>query len=206
MATNDTVRVWDPLVRIFHWSLVLFFTVAYFIGEDESLWHIYSGYIVGGLVIFRIVWGFIGTRHARFSDFVSSPAKVLEYGRSLLKGRPIHYLGHNPAGGYMVLALLVMLSITTLSGLELYAAEEGKGPFAEALTLVPAAYADEEEYGEEGGEEVWEEIHELASNLTVLLVILHIAGVAVSSVLHRENQVRAMITGRKPRPDDYNPD
>jgi len=202
---SNEERVWDPLVRLFHWSLVLFFAIAYLTGEDESELHIISGYIVTGLVLFRLLWGFIGTRHARFTNFVTGPGKVIGYLGSLLSGKPRHYAGHNPAGGYMVLGLLAGLAITCYSGLAYYGAE-GKGPLA--ATPVPTlsqAYADEDESAYEGGEgmengegdEIWEEVHEVAANLTLALVFLHIAGVIVSSRLHRENLVRAMITGRK---------
>ncbi len=206
MNGSKEERVWDPLVRLFHWSLVIFFTIAYLTGDDEGDLHIISGYIVTGLVLFRLLWGFIGTRHARFTDFVTGPGKVFGYLGSLLSGRPRHYAGHNPAGGYMVLALLAGLAVTCYSGLAYYGSE-GQGPLA--ATPVPAitqAYADEDEGAYEGGEgmengegnEFWEEIHEVAANLTLALVFLHIAGVIIASRLHRENLVRAMITGRKP--------
>jgi cytochrome b len=202
------VRVWDPLVRLFHWSLVASFAVAYFTGDEESAVHIWSGYIVAGLIAFRVLWGFIGTRHARFSDFLVSPGRVIDYLKSLRSGQPRHYLGHNPAGGWMVIALLVSLAVTTWTGLEVYGAE-GHGPLADAtsLSMVAPAYADDDEHGsragrteregDEDGEEFWEELHEVFANLTVLLVLLHVTGVIVSSRLHRENLVKAMITGNK---------
>lgn len=206
MNESNQERVWDPLVRLFHWSLVVFFAIAYLTGDDAGELHIISGYVVTGLVLFRILWGFIGTRHARFTDFVTGPGKVIGYLGSLLSGKPRHYAGHNPAGGYMVLALLAGIAVTCYSGLAYYGAE-GQGPLASgAVPVISQAYADEDEHGYErdegaehegGGDEFWEDIHEVAANLTLGLIFLHIAGVIVSSRLHRENLVRAMITGRK---------
>lgn len=194
MAHNDEIKVWDPLVRIFHWSLVATFFIAYLSGDEWESVHVAAGYAVAGLVAFRLVWGFIGTRHARFSDFVYSPATVLGYLKELAALRARRYLGHNPAGGWMVLALLLSLALTTLTGMVAH------GTFTVALNLIPPAMAhdDEDEEGE-GGEELFEEIHEFFANFTLLLVAVHVAGVLVSSLLHRENLVRAMITGRKPR-------
>ena len=106
---NSRVYVWDRVVRSFHWLLVLLFTVSYITGEEESEFHVYSGYTIAALVIIRVLWGFIGSEHARFSDFVRPPAAAVTYVKSLFSGRPRHYLGHNPAGGLMVLAMLVCL-------------------------------------------------------------------------------------------------
>lgn len=179
--------MWDPLVRIFHWSLVASFTVAYLSGEGEMLdLHAWSGYIVGGLILFRLLWGFVGPRHARFADFVFTPATVLAYGRDLLRGQAQRHLGHNPLGGTMVIALLVMLALATLTGMALYGAAEAAGPLAGLMRGTNQAFG-----------EALEEVHEFFSNVALLLVALHIAGVLVSSLLHRENLVRAMVTGRK---------
>jgi cytochrome b len=210
MMTNE-IRVWDPLIRIFHWSLVTGFAIAYLTGEEESNLHIYSGYVVLGLITFRVVWGFIGTRYARFSDFVCSPQAVAQYLKSLLSRKPEHYVGHNPAGGWMVIAMLVSLFVVSISGLKLYAIEEGLGPLAgplPAVSIISPAHADDnedegEDEGEEAdGEEFWEEIHEASANFMLILVFLHIAGVIVSGRLHGENLVKAMLTGRKTRKTD----
>ena len=208
MSNVKQVKVWDPLVRLFHWSLVLAFTIAYLTGDEESELHVYAGYVILGLLVFRLLWGFIGTQHARFSDFVRSPTEIANYIRDMLAGRAKRYIGHNPAGGAMILALLLGLAITTWSGLEVYAIEEGAGPLAGAsnISLISPAYADddddEHEYGhqkdeDEGEEEFWEEIHEVSANLVLLLAVLHVLGVVVSGRIHHENLVRAMITGRK---------
>lgn len=205
MMSNE-IRVWDPLVRLFHWGLVVAFTIAYLSGDEENSLHVYSGYAVLGLISFRVLWGFIGTRYARFSQFVTSPGTVIQYLKDLLARKPKHYTGHNPAGGWMVLALLLTLFVVTVSGLKVYAIEEGLGPLAAeapALTLISPAYADDDEHDdgehekEEAAEEFWEEIHEASSNFMLLLIFLHIAGVIVSSRLHDENVVKAMFSGKK---------
>jgi len=206
---SKEVRVWDPLVRIFHWGLVLAFSVAYLSGDEENSLHIYSGYVVLGLIAFRVLWGLVGSRYARFSNFVYSPGTVIQYLKDLLAKKPEHYTGHNPAGGAMVIAMLLCLFIVSVSGLKVYAIEDGLGPLAgesPALTVMSPAYADEEDehgknengYGEdEEAEEFWEEIHEVSSNLMLLLIFLHITGVIVSARLHDEHLVKAMFTGKK---------
>ncbi len=203
MNHENTIRVWDIPTRIFHWSLVISFTIAYLTTEDDNIWHIYSGYVVLALVVFRLLWGFVGSRHARFSDFVCPPREVMQYLRSLLSGNPKRYTGHNPAGGWMIVALLASLLLVTISGLKLYAVEEGLGPLAGVtieLSVIGASHADGDEHEDDDDneeEEFWEELHELSTNLTLLLIFLHIAGVLVSGRIHHENLVKAMITGRK---------
>lgn len=197
-----TVKVWDIAVRIFHWSLVVAFATAYLSGDENELLHANAGYVIIGLLAFRVIWGFIGTKHARFADFIYSPAKIFAYARSLAGGSPSHYLGHNPLGGIMVIALLISLSLACFSGLKLYAAEDGKGPLANAgsLSIISSAYAHEggeHHVRDKAGAEFWEEIHELFVNVSLGLVGLHIVGVVVSSLLHREKLVKAMITGNK---------
>ena len=208
---NDTVKVWDPLVRIGHWILVAAFFTAYFTEEELLTQHTWAGYVVAGVVLVRIAWGFIGSEHARFGDFVRSPGATLRYLREIATNRAKRFIGHNPAGGAMVLALLLSLVVTTWSGLEIYAIEENAGPLAglygEAATvpqlpsLVASAHAsgDDHTNERESAEEFWEEVHEVAANLTLLLVLLHVAGVVVASVSHRENLVKAMVSGRKTR-------
>lgn len=209
-STPASVKVWDPLVRLFHWSLVAAFAIAWLSGDEESRLHELAGYAIIGLVLVRIVWGFVGTRYARFSDFVYRPSAVLGYAREMLIAKPRHYLGHNPLGGMMILALLVSLLAAGVTGLALQGAEEGTGPFATLPagttlampSVISSAVADDdgdegEEEENEGNEEIWEELHEFFANLTLLLVALHIAGVIIGSLVHRENLVRAMFTGRK---------
>ncbi len=179
------IKVWDIFVRFFHWSLVLFFSIAYISGgEDEWLTiHSYAGYTIITLVFVRILWGFIGTQYARFSDFVVTPKKALQYFKEELSGDAKHYLGHNPAGGLMVITLLISLVITVISGMAIIATD-GEGPLA--TTFIASLSGD------------WlEEIHEVFTTLILLLVLTHIAGVIFSSLLQEENLVKAMITGKK---------
>jgi cytochrome b len=208
---NQQVRVWDPVVRIGHWLLVGAFFTAYFTEDELLTQHVWAGYVVAAVVLFRIVWGFIGSEHARFRDFVRGPGATLRYLADIGRNRAIRYLGHNPAGGAMIVAMLVCLAITTFSGLELYAIEENAGPLAMQTgigtgvpampSLVTAAYADDDDDDHGGSseraEEFWEEIHEVAANLTLFLVLLHIAGVIIASRSHHENLVKAMLSGRK---------
>ncbi len=202
---SKEIRVWDPLIRLFHWGLVLAFSIAYLTGEEESNLHIYAGYAVLGLITFRVFWGFIGTRYARFSNFVRSPGSVVQYFKSLAARKPEHFPGHNPAGGWMVLVMLLTLFVVTVSGLKVYAIEEGLGPLAGAspvVTLISDAHAgsdsdSDREGGDEAAEEFWEEIHEVSSNFMLLLIFLHITAVIVSGRLHDEHLVKAMITGKK---------
>lgn len=169
-----TVKVWDPFVRVFHWSLATLFLVAYLTGDEIEQAHIAAGYTIAGLVAVRIAWGFVGPAHARFSNFVYSPRAILAYLRDIALLRAPRYLGHNPAGGAMIIALLVMLIGTSITG----------------YMMTTNAY-----WGVKGVEEV----HEVFANLTVGLIVFHVLGVLVASFEHRENLVRAMITGRKRR-------
>jgi cytochrome b len=214
-GSADTVRVWDPLIRIGHWVLVVAFATAY-LTEGEPEWlHTYAGYAIAATVALRVLWGFIGPERARFSDFVTGPGRVFAYLKGLVTGRAERHVGHNPAGAAMTLALLTALSITALSGMATLAAEEGKGPLAGLVGAGPATsqvvdrreheeYGDHDEHGrdeeeghDEGAGEIYEEIHEVAANATLLLIVLHVVGVLWSSLAHRENLVASMITGRK---------
>lgn len=209
------IKVWDPLVRIFHWLLVLVFATSYLSGDEWDDWgsvHEISGYIVLGLIIFRIIWGFVGSKYARFSDFIYSPKVVFAYLKSLATTHPKHYLGHNPAGGWMVILLLASILATSITGLKLLAVEHNEGPLAQVTIQLPSLIAEAEarrkpggdmgEEGEEEGEDFWGEIHEFFANFTLFLVLIHIAGVLVSSYLHKENLARAMVTGNKPIQDE----
>lgn len=211
MMPASKIRVWDPFVRVFHWSLVTCFFIAYLSGEVESLLHIYSGYAVIVLVVSRLIWGFIGTKYARFKQFTYSPTSVLSYLKEFASGQPRHYTGHNPAAAWMIFALLICLVMTSISGLKVYGIE-GYGPLASspANTQVVAAdfslirnasakdrYRRDHDEHENELEEVWEEIHEFFANLTLLLVFVHVAGAIVASRVHKENLIKAMFTGTK---------
>jgi cytochrome b len=218
------VKVWDPVVRIGHWVIVIGVLVAYFSGDDWQTIHVWAGYTVAAAVVIRIVWGFAGTRHARFASFVRGPGAAVQYVRGLADGSAKRTIGHNPAGAVMILLLLASLAGTTGTGLALYAVEEGRGPLAGLITTstagggeMPAASTrpsagddDDDEYGERGehGESGESDedggglagLHKFLVYLTLALAGLHVAGVIASSLAHGENLVRSMVTGRK-RPE-----
>lgn len=186
--TLQTIKVWDLLIRIFHWSLVGFFTLAYLTeGEDEWMTiHSYAGYSILILLVFRLLWGVMGTHYARFSNFVTRPKEVLVYLKGLIAGNAKDYIGHNPAGAMMIVALIISIAITGFSGMALYATD-GHGPLATSFFAT-------------WPEGAIKEVHEFFANFTVFLVVIHVGGVIVSSLLHKENLVRAMLTGKKQRP------
>lgn len=167
------ILVWDVPVRVFHWLMVLSFAGAYLTAESESwrLLHVTLGYTMAGLVGFRIVWGLMGTHYARFSTFVRGPKAVARYLGALLRGRPEHHTGHNPAGA---LAIVALLGLT--------------------LAVTAAGWAT---YNDIAGD--WlEEVHEAAANVMLAVIGVHVAGVLLSSWLYRENLVGSMVNGRKP--------
>jgi cytochrome b len=169
---KTNILVWDAPVRVFHWLMVISFAGAYLTAESERwrLIHVTLGYTMGGLVAFRIIWGLVGTRHARFSSFVSGFASVRRYVQSLIAGKPEHHVGHNPAGAVAIVLLLISSIVIVATGWGVYNDTGGK---------------------------IVEELHEVSANLMLLIVIVHVAGVVVSSWLHHENLIRSMLTGRK---------
>lgn len=180
------VRVWDLFVRLFHWGLVASVLIAYFTEDDLLGLHTWAGYTVLGLIGARLLWGLVGSPQARWSSFVRGPRTTLAYVSDALQGRAARYLGHNPAGAAMVVALLLGLTTTAVTGVALLGAGEAAGPLAPYLQgMSPAAAHD------------LEEIHEWTANLTMLLVPIHLIGVAFASRQHGENLVRAMIDGYK---------
>lgn len=186
MRTTESgkIRIWDPVVRAFHWTLALSFLVAW-ITEDELMTpHVWAGYLITALLLIRIAWGFIGTPHARFRDFVYSPGVIRDYIRKMPSRNEPPYLGHNPAGGAMVVLLILSLLITVLSGIALYGNTDLAGPMAGIFQSEHSA-------------DIFEELHEFFATFTLFLVILHVAGVIWSSLVHRENLVRPMLTGMK---------
>lgn len=180
---KKTVRVWDPLVRVFHWTLVLSFAIAWVSADEFDTLHFWAGYTIAALVAFRVVWGVIGTRHARFTDFVYHLSTIKSYLIDLAALRPKHYVGHNPAGGLMVIILLLSLGLLTFTGMASVAID-GIGPLAGTWVESISGH--------------WmEDVHEAVANLVLAFVLFHIAGVLVSSLVHGENLVRAMINGKK---------
>jgi cytochrome b len=184
-AASPSIYVWDRFIRIFHWSLVVGFTIAYLTEDDLLTVHVWAGYAVGILVVARIVWGFVGPPHARFSDFLYSPATAFRYVRDLLLFRAGRHLGHSPGGGYMIFLLLLFLAATVVTGLVVYGGDQQAGPLAGMFT-------------KQTGEGM-EEVHEVLANITLFLVIAHIAAVVLASFAHRENLIGAMVTGYKRR-------
>ncbi len=168
----ESVKVWDLFVRVFHWSLVTLFAVAYLTGDEIEWLHIWAGYAVAALVAMRILWGFTGSRNARFASFVKGPRAVLTFLKQSLHLEAPRYLGHNPAGGAMVVALLLILSALCATG----------------ILMTTDAY---------WGSKTLEEVHEALANIMLVLIALHVLGVIAASVEHGENLVKSMVTGRK---------
>jgi cytochrome b len=168
----EKIQVWDAPTRIGHWLLAGAFAVAWLTSEGET-WknvHVAAGALMAAVVLFRIVWGVIGTAHARFASFAFAPGAALRYLAGMLRRRPEHFTGHNPAGSYAIFLLLALTLVAVVSG---WAA-----------------------YNELGGS-LSEELHEGAATAMLLIVGLHLAGVVVGGLLHRENLALAMVTGRK---------
>lgn len=174
---RPSCHVWDPLVRILHWTLAAVIAAAWFTRTGFGRWHEWIGYVSLVLVGVRTVWGAAGPRYARFSQFVRAPASALRYAALVLRGRAPRYIGHNPLGGWMVLALMACIVAVGLTGW---------------------LYTTDAYWGE-----AWvEEVHDVSAKALLVLVALHVAGVIVTSILHRENLVAAMIHGRKRAPRD----
>lgn len=172
-ARSERTLVWDLPTRVFHWLLAVTFAGAYLTSDGERLRdvHMLLGYSAAGLVVFRVLWGLVGTRYARFTSFPLSPRAALDYLRSHLSFSPRHYFGHNPAGSWAILGMLALIAGTALTG------------WANAIEIGP---------------EWLEDVHEAFANATLALIVVHVGAVIVSSLLHRENLPRAMVTGYKP--------
>ncbi|WP_237155149.1 cytochrome b/b6 domain-containing protein [Oryzibacter oryziterrae] len=171
-APPRTVRVWDPVVRLFHWTVVTACLLNLFILRPGKTYHRYVGYVVIAALVIRIVWGFVGTHYARFSEFFPTPGRLLPYLRDLLKGQEPRHLGHNPAAAVMMFALMVLLAGTAGTGW---------------MSTLDAFW----------GEEWLEELHEAFANAIMVLAFVHAAAAIVESWRQRENLVWSMVTGRK---------
>jgi cytochrome b len=185
MNSEELIKVWDLPLRIFHWLLVAAFFVAYFTEDELLTVHVWAGYLIGGLLVFRIVWGFIGNEYARFTSFLCHPALSIAYIKDLISSKATRYIGHNPAGAAMIVLLLLSLTATVVTGVAVYGADKGAGPLA-------SMYGFHKYF--------WEIVHEFFANFTLALVFAHVIGVALESVIHRENLARAMFHGNKKRP------
>ncbi|MEQ8692135.1 MAG: cytochrome b/b6 domain-containing protein [Pseudomonadales bacterium] len=178
-ANSASSKVWDPIVRLGHWSLAAFFAAAYWTGGDWLDLHAHLGYCVGLLVLLRLYWGCVGPTPARFSSFVRPFADVRAFLYSLFKRSVLPHSGHDPAGGWMIVALLVALAVTAASGTVLFALE-GRGPLAGSFVMSwPGATV--------------EAVHHLASDISLVLICVHILGVLAVSWLTRQNLIGAMI-------------
>jgi len=169
-------KVWDPLIRIFHWSLVISFGIAWISSEGFDSLHMWSGYVAGALIAFRLFWGLIGPRYARFTQFIKGPGTTISYMKAMVSGDEKRYVGHNPAGGAMVIALIVTLGITVWTGWLTTL------PQYENNTLVSDA-------------------HGFITSALMLLVVVHVAGVVLASMRHKENLAKAMVNGVKRSPE-----
>ncbi len=193
-TASPTVKAWDPLIRVFHWSLAFFFLLAFITEDDWLSIHTQAGYAVSFLIGFRLFWGLVGTRNARFMSFVKAPKTVLSHLRGMFAFKASHYLGHNPVAAVMVVSLLLSITLVAFSGMVLIATE-GQGPLADTL------------FSSWRGERM-EDIHEFLANFTLLLILGHLTGVLFSSILEGENLAKSMLTGRKKlrsRWEDFNP-
>jgi len=170
------ILVWDLPTRVFHWSLALSFAGAYWTAESERYRdvHLALGYVFAALLLFRLVWGFIGTRYARFRSFSFSFSALSQYLQGLFKRQAPHFLGHNPAGAVAILLLLGLGLMISFTGIAL-----------------------DWEFGSVDAEDLFAELHEFSANLMLVVVLGHIVGVIVSSYLHHENLARSMVTGYK---------
>ena len=167
-----SVKVWDWPVRVFHWTLAASVIGAYVTGESEDFERLHHtlGWVAAGLIAFRVVWGLVGTRYARFNEFIRGPAQVWAYIKSLRSGQPQHFVGHNPVGAVAVILLMALVALSVYTGW---------------LALA------------EDAPEWLEEAHEIAANTLITVVLVHVIGVLWSSRTHGENLLKAMLTGRK---------
>jgi len=197
MPQPETVKVWDLFVRISHWSLVVGVVAAFFTAERWPETHETIGYAIGAIIVLRLIWGFVGPQHARFSDFVRGPSAVRSYMVSLLALRGRRYVGHSPAGGAMVVLLLVLITVVVSTGIVSEQQREAAASQSVTATHPNEIPAARDANGEKENETLVGEIHEAAANLLLVFIPLHLLGVLLASVVHRENLVAAMFTGRK---------
>jgi cytochrome b len=169
---GDTVKVWDPLLRVFHWGLATAIVTAWITADELQNLHEFAGYAAGSLIALRLVLGIVGSRYARFGQFIRSPRQTWLYASDMLRHREARYLGHNPLGAAMVVLLIALTAAVALTGW---------------LQTTDAYW----------GVEWVEETHETLANIFLVAIPLHVLGVIHASRRHRENLVAAMITGRK---------
>ena len=180
-----SIVVWDLPTRVFHWLLVISFSTAWITSENDMFLyaHVYAGYLFFSLLMFRLLWGIVGSRYAQFRSFAHNWNSVTDYLKGLLNGTAERHVGHNPAGGWAIFAMLVLGLLTALSGFVVFGGEEGHGPLKYLV-------------GFNIGNEA-KDFHEVFAMGMLLMVFLHLGGVIVESVFHKENLVLAMLTGHK---------
>ena len=175
----ETIRVWDPLVRILHWALAIC-VIANLLNEDGETIHRWLGYTASAIVVARVFWGLVGSRYARFADWFPTRSRLVPYVKALLHNRAPRYVGHNPAGATMMLALMALVLLLGVSGYMM-----GTDTFF--------------------GEDWVEEVHEALANILIGAVVLHVAGALFESWQHKENLIASMLHGRKAPPDPLEP-
>jgi len=182
-----SVTVWDLPLRVFHWALVLLFAVAYLSGSRPGYYEVHkaSGYAILGLLVFRLIWGFIGPVPARFASFVKGPAAAFGHLKELLQRRHRPLPGHNPLGGWAVVAILALMAVQSVSGL-FATTFDYEGPLARLLS--------------DAGQDMMAGLHAFTMNLLLAVLAVHLVGIAVTSLLCRENLVASIIPGRKQLP------
>lgn len=182
----NKVYVWDLPTRLFHWTLlglVAFQLVSAKIGGDLMDYHLLSGYAIAALVLFRVVWGFIGSRYARFSSFLRGVGPTLEYARAMRAKTAPRFLGHNPLGGWMIMSLLGMLAIQISSGLFANDDIMAEGPLRHLVS--------------DQASHLFTAIHELGVGLLLALVVVHVGTVYVYKIFRKEDLITPMLTGYK---------
>lgn len=187
VATRRMIQVWDLHTRVFHWSLAslfVFLIISGDLGDDLIEWHFYAGYLLSGLIMFRLIWGVIGSEHSRFVSFIRHPTHTLSYIKRMAQGKAEHHYGHNPAGGMMVMVLLLLLSVQVASGLISTDDVIWDGPFYSAVS---------DDLAELGGL-----LHHQIQSLLQLLVVLHIAAIIFHRYKYKDALVPAMLHGKKP--------
>ncbi|HFE38937.1 MAG TPA: hypothetical protein ENK06_11060, partial [Gammaproteobacteria bacterium] len=184
------ILIWDLPTRIFHWLFVLSFSAAWVVSENDRFLyeHVFFGYVFFGLIIFRFIWGWVGSHYALFHSFAYDWPSVSAYLKGLLSGKAERHIGHNPAGGWAIFAMLTLAILIATTGFLVFGGEEGHGPLASMISYNVGHAA--------------KEVHEFLANTMILLVFLHIGGVIVESLIHKENLVWAMLSGFKPIDDN----
>lgn len=171
-TAQPTIKVWDPIVRLFHWTVVAACVLNLFVLEEGRYWHRVTGYVVAGAIAVRVIWGFVGTRYALFSDFLPTPEKIRAQLRDMMNGSEQRHIGHNPLASTMMLCLMALLAATAMTGW---------------MSTLDTFW----------GEKWLEQLHGILANSIMVLAFVHAGAAVVESLRHRENLVWSMVTGRK---------